>query len=160
MSENRCIGVNNTIPWRLAADLGRFRETTTLFSVVMGRKTWESLPEKMRPLPDRYNIVISSSPDFKPTGVTVATSLEHALEILSDNPIVFIIGGAKIYEQALPIATDMLITRVHHHVDGDTFFPVWGSEWEMDHRTHKQVQLTELGDIHYTYETYRRIKES
>lgn len=129
-SENNCIGTNGQIPWHIGEDMKRFKALTTGNVVVMGRKTWESLPEKFRPLPDRVNVVLTRRPDYAvPIGVRMFDDLTDALAA-HKNDEVFIIGGADVYRQALPLADQLHLTRVHEQVDGDAFFPEWNAfDW-------------------------------
>ncbi|MDR3608376.1 MAG: dihydrofolate reductase [Oligoflexia bacterium] len=127
LGTNRVIGINNTLPWRVPADLKRFRALTRNHAVIMGRKTWESLG---RPLPDRLNIVITRNRSFAPVGALGADSLENALKLAgsaqSPNPEeCFIIGGAEIYRLALPLADRLYLTEVDYNGEGDAWFPEW-----------------------------------
>ena len=124
VAANGVIGADNAMPWHLPADLRRFRELTWGHPVVMGRKTWDSLPARFRPLPGRTNIVVSRDPVFAPAGATVARSLEEALTqgAAAGGPV-FVIGGAAIYAQALPRATRIYLTRLQLQVAGDACFP-------------------------------------
>lgn len=117
-SKNGVIGLNNTIPWRCSADLAEFKRTTMGGTVIMGRKTWESLPVK--PLPDRQCIVVTNQPGYEAKGAEVAHSLEDALG-LANNYRVFIIGGASLYQQGMQYAHTIYETTVQVDVEGDTF---------------------------------------
>ena len=122
MAQNRVIGRDGDLPWRIPGDLKYFKQTTLGKPVVMGRKTWDSLG---RPLPDRPNIVITRDPDFAAEGARVTHSLDQALELASsliDDGEVMIIGGAQIYRQALPLAGRIYLTEVHLNAEGDTVF--------------------------------------
>lgn len=121
--EERGIGKNKNIPWHYSEDLKFFREKTTGHSVIMGRKTFESLPKNFRPLPDRENIVLTRS-GLNEESVKVANSLDEAFEI-AENEKVFIAGGASVYEQTLSLADKMVITRIPDTHGCDTFFPEW-----------------------------------
>jgi dihydrofolate reductase len=120
MAENRVIGVNNTLPWRLPADLRHFRRVTTGHHVIMGRRNYESIG---KPLPDRTNIVITRNHSFHAPGCLVKHSLEDALAYAQNDPEVFVIGGAEIYRQALDRVDRLYLTLVHAKVQGDTYFP-------------------------------------
>lgn len=123
ISENSCIGKNGELPWRIPEDLQHFKELTLNHPVVMGRKTWESVPERFRPLPGRTNIIITRQTEYVvPQGVLVYNSLSEALRNYQQEEI-FIIGGAEMYAQSLPLANTLYITHVHQTVDGDAFFP-------------------------------------
>jgi dihydrofolate reductase len=120
MAENRVIGINNTLPWSIKADMVRFREMTKNQPCIMGRKTWESLPK--RPLPGRLNIVISQLlTTFE--GATVFPSLQKAIEHCAEYERIFICGGAGIYSEALDIADKIELTLIHGQYEGDVFFP-------------------------------------
>lgn len=128
VSRNNCIGKNGAIPWRLPEDLKHFKNLTMGHVVIMGRKTWESLPEKFRPLPGRTNVVLTRQTDYPlPDGVERFGSLADAV---AAHPDAFVMGGAEIYAQAMPLAHRLELTRVDQGVDGDAFFPpIDGQEW-------------------------------
>lgn len=119
------IGRDGTIPWHLPEDMARFRELTTGHAVVMGRRTWDSLPDRFRPLPGRRNIVVTRNPSWAADGAERAGSLEEALDLVAGEERVFVIGGAELYEAALPLADELLLTELDLDVEGDTFFPEW-----------------------------------
>lgn len=121
-AHNRVIGLRGGIPWRIPEDMARFKELTTNNTVIMGRKTWESLPANFRPLPKRENIVITRTLGYEAAGALVVPSFEKAVETAVGDEV-FVIGGATIYEQALPIADRLHLTLVHGEYQGDTFFP-------------------------------------
>jgi dihydrofolate reductase len=121
VAKNFTIGKENGLPWRLPKDMKFFAETTTGHTVIMGRKTWESIPLKYRPLPDRSNIVITRTLNTIEHGVKVFDDLQKAID--DSNGKIFICGGGEIYKQALPLATKLILTEVDAEVDGDTFFP-------------------------------------
>ncbi len=128
-AENNVIGKDNQLLWHLPKDLKFFKQTTSGGTVIMGRKTFESVG---KPLPNRRNIVITRQSDFHAEGTEVVHSLEAALEQCGDENRVFIIGGAEIYRQALPLTTELYLTRVHAAPDGDTYFPEMDpSEWDL-----------------------------
>ncbi|MEW6716331.1 MAG: dihydrofolate reductase [Chloroflexota bacterium] len=122
MSENRGIGVNNRLPWRLPADMKRFRRLTMGHHLIMGRKTFESIG---KPLPGRQMIVITRNTRYRPNGCQIAHSLDQALALAENRgeTEVFIIGGADMFSQALEVAERIYLTRVHAFVDADIFFP-------------------------------------
>jgi dihydrofolate reductase len=122
MSENRVIGINNTLPWSLKADMERFKKLTLGWPCVMGRKTWESLPK--RPLPGRPNIVISRSLSSVSTlEAAVCPSLQEAVQHCAGCEKVFICGGASVYTEALGLANRIELTVIHKQYEGDAFFP-------------------------------------
>jgi len=124
LDEAGTIGRDGTLPWRLPEDLKYFRRLTLGKTVLMGRKTWESLG---KPLEGRRNWVLSRDPAFHPAGAEVFASLDQALAAHRDGELV-VIGGAEIYRQALPLAGTLHLTRVHARVEGDTRFPEWPVE--------------------------------
>lgn len=119
------IGRGRTIPWRIPADMARFRALTTGHPVVMGRRTWDSLPDRFRPLPGRRNVVVTRNPGWRGDGAERAASLEDALRRLDDAEQVFVIGGAELYAAALPLSDELLLTEIELDVEGDAFFPPW-----------------------------------
>jgi len=127
-AENRTIGRENTLPWKLAGDLAHFKRTTLGHPIIMGRKTWDSLG---RPLPGRRNIVISRDGSKAAQGAEFVTSLAEALKRLSPNEHAYIIGGAQIYQQALPLVDHVVATEVKAVVEGDAFFAALDtSQWK------------------------------
>jgi dihydrofolate reductase len=128
-SAHRVIGRDGTLPWRLPEDMAHFRELTTGATVIMGRRTWESLPERFRPLPGRVNIVLTSSPDWAADGATVAHSLPDALAQVDGDA--WVIGGASVYAAALPLAERLEVTEVNDEFDGDVFAPEIGASWQL-----------------------------
>jgi dihydrofolate reductase len=138
VARNGCIGKDGGLPWRIPEDLKRYRAITMGKVVVMGRKTWESIPEKHRPLPGRTNVVVTRQASYPiPAGVERAPSLEAALATHATDDVV-INGGAAIYRLGMDRADVLDITHVDRDVDGDTFFPaidpgVWTESWREDH---------------------------
>ncbi len=123
VAQNNCIGKNGQLPWHMPEDLAHFKLLTTSKVVLMGRKTWESLPEKFRPLPNRLNIVITRQTDFVvPTGVEKYSSIAAALAAHTDENVM-VIGGAEMYRATIDLADTLYITHIHENVDGDAFFP-------------------------------------
>jgi dihydrofolate reductase len=135
MSENRVIGRGNKLPWHLPADLQHFKLLTLGKPIVMGRMTWESLPGV---LPKRRHIVLSRDKTYVADGCTVVHSLEEALVVARGVPEVMVVGGAALYEAALPKADRLYLTLVHTEVDGDTYFPRFDlSDWrELEREPH------------------------
>ena len=119
------IGRDGGIPWRIPEDMARFRELTIGHAVVMGRRTWESLPDQFRPLPGRDNVVVTRNPDWSAQGADRAGSVEDALELVESAPRVFVVGGGEIYAAALPLADELLLTEIDAEIEGDTTFPRW-----------------------------------
>jgi dihydrofolate reductase len=119
------IGRDGAVPWHLPEDMARFRALTMGHPVVMGRRTWDSLPDRFRPLPGRRNVVVTRNPDWQAEGAERAGSLDDARRLLEGVPQVFVIGGASLYEDALPLADELELTEIDLDVDGDTWFPAW-----------------------------------
>ena len=149
MASNRCIGKDNALPWRLPADLKRFKQLTLGHTLVMGRKTYESIG---RPLPGRTTIVVTRQRDYAPEGVRVAHSLEQALE-LAQGDEVFIAGGADLYRQTMDRLRRLYLTRLDREYEGDTFFPeVDLSGWRLVAEEHHPATATEPPFSFLTYE--------
>jgi dihydrofolate reductase len=139
MSENRVIGKNNQLPWHLPADLKHFKTITMGKPILMGRKTFESIG---RPLPGRCNVIITRDEAFQAPGCVVANSIATALASVSDNDEVFVIGGAALFQQMLPIIKRLYLTVIHHPFDGDTFFPdIHDAEWNEVARENHQPNV-------------------
>lgn len=119
-AENDIIGRGNALPWHLPRDLQRFKALTTGHTIIMGRRTWESIG---RPLPNRRSIVVTSDPAYRAEGIEVAHSLDEALVRCTDEEEVFVIGGTALFEAALPVAQRLYLTTVHGRPDGDATFP-------------------------------------
>lgn len=123
MDRNRVIGKNNRLPWRLSADMKKFKKLTMGYPILMGRKTWESIG---RPLPGRRNLVMTRQPGYEALGAAVVHSLEEALERVADRDRLYVIGGEEIYRLALPRAQRLLLSHVDTAVEGgDAVFPEW-----------------------------------
>ncbi len=148
VSKNNCIGRGGTLPWHIPEDLAHFKALTRGTTVLMGRKTWESIPEKFRPLPGRKNVVISRQPDYPvPDGVALFTSPDAALAA-HQNELVMVIGGAELYRQTINQADTLYLTHVDREVDGDAFFPpIDATIWE------RTVEEPHTG---FTFVTYTR----
>ena len=143
MDEENAIGKKGEIPWHYPEDLKHFKEKTTGHSVLMGRKTYLSLPEGFRPLPDRENIVLTRSNPNLDESVKMVNSLDEAYKAV-ENEKVFIAGGASVYQQTLSDADRMILTRVPGNHDGDTFFPEWNEEdWELESRREEKELVFE-----------------
>lgn len=149
---NGVIGKDNQLPWHLPEDLAHFKRTTLGCPVIMGRKTWDSLPPKFRPLPGRLNIVVSRDPAFAAEGASVAHSLDAAREQCPAGSEVWVIGGAQIYAQALPLAHTVVVTEIARDFDGDAFAPTLGPEWR---ETARQAQVSAAG-LPFAFVTYTR----
>jgi dihydrofolate reductase len=151
MSRNRVIGRDNALPWRLPADLARFKRITMGHHLIMGRKTWDSLG---RPLPDRTTIVLSGRPGFAPPGAIAASSLDGALGRCAGDEV-FVAGGAEVFRAALPRADRIYMTLIHADISGDTHFPEFDeSEWAVTSR--EEHPADERNPHAYTFLIYDR----
>lgn len=151
-AENNAIGKNNQLLWHLPNDLKFFKNTTWGMPVIMGRKTFESVN---KPLPGRFNIVITRQPGWKAEGVMVATDLADALRKAEETNCkeAFIIGGGEIYKQGIEIAGKIYLTRVHAVLDGDTFFPaVDESEWQL--KASQEFSADDKHTFAYSFQTW------
>ena len=129
-ARNGVIGRDNTLPWHLPEDLAHFKQTTLGQPVIMGRKTWESLPPKFRPLPGRTNIVVTRQRDWQADGALVAHSLAQAAELCPSDTPAWVIGGAEVYAQAMPLASTAVVTEIDADFEGDAFAPSFDSSWQ------------------------------
>ncbi len=153
LAQNRTIGVNNTLPWRIPADLQHFKRLTLGHHILMGRKTFDSIG---RPLPQRTTVVITRNPDLQLDGCVMANSLEAAIAACAQEEAVFIVGGAEIYAQALPLADTLFLTEVQQVVEGDAFFPEFSREaWREVSREVLQQDSPQVLEYHFV--CYRRI---
>lgn len=137
IAENNVIGKNNSLIWHLPADMKYFKEKTSGHCIITGRKNYESIPEKFRPLPNRTNIVITRQADYNAPGAIIVSSIEEAIEKAKQtgDTEIFIIGGAEIYKQFLRYADKIYLTRIYHSFEGDSFFPEWNThEWRETNR--------------------------
>lgn len=152
MDRNRTIGIGNKLPWRLPAEMAFFTKSTLGKTVLMGRKTFESLP---KPLKDRRNVVLTRQNDFHPEGCEVIHSMEEALERMKDDELV-VIGGADIYAQFLPYADKILLTEVDVEIEGgDAFFPAFSeSEWKLVESESRDSD--EKNKYSFTFQTFIR----
>ncbi len=155
-AKDRVIGKNGTMPWHLPEDLAHFKRTTLGCPVIMGRKTWDSIPPKFRPLPGRVNIVLTRQAQWQATGVHTMGQLPEALafcERMQPQPsAVWIIGGAQIYAQALPLAHTVVVTELEAAFDGDAFAPKLGTEWhELQRTSHASAS-----GLAYSFVSYSR----
>jgi len=123
VARNGVIGRNNQLLWHLPEDMRHFRRVTLGCPVIMGRKTWDSLPARFRPLPGRRNVVVSRNAMWRGTGAEAATSLAEAVELAAGAERVFVIGGAELFVQALPLADELWLTEIGREFKGDSFFP-------------------------------------
>jgi len=128
-ARNGVIGRDNTLPWHLPEDLAHFKRLTLGCPVIMGRKTWDSLPPRFRPLPGRDNVVITRQTDWHGSGAKHVASLDAALALCAHVEDAWVIGGALIYAQALPMATTVAVTELELDVSGDAYAPELGPQW-------------------------------
>ncbi|MDI6022955.1 dihydrofolate reductase [Leucobacter sp. UT-8R-CII-1-4] len=153
-ANGHAIGKDGVMPWHLPEDLAHFKKATLGGPVIMGRRTWQSLPERFRPLPGRENIVVSRDAAFVAEGATLVGSLEAALGRAAGEARVSIIGGGQIYREAMSFATELVVTRIDTGVDGaDTFAPEIGAEWQC---VDAGEPLTAANGLGYRFERYRR----
>ncbi|WP_158864613.1 dihydrofolate reductase [Leifsonia sp. AG29] len=154
-AKGRVIGAGGVMPWHLPEDLRHFRQLTDAEPVVMGRRTWESLPDRFRPLPGRVNIVVTRKPDWEAPGATTAHSLQAALDAAAQaagSATVWVMGGAELYSQSLPLADRVELTEIDLVVTGDTFAPELGPEWSADPAPWRTAE----SGTRYRFLTYRR----
>lgn len=134
---NGVIGQGGAMPWHLPEDLAHFKALTQGAPVIMGRKTWASLPPRFRPLPGRLNLVITRQPDWHENGAQRMPSLREALSTAEQTgaATAWVIGGAQIFAEALSVATRAEVTEIAQHFEGDTFAPALGAEWQLTAHT-------------------------
>jgi dihydrofolate reductase len=148
------IGTEGTLPWHLPEDMALFRELTTGGTVVMGRRTWESLPRRFRPLPGRTNVVLTSDPQWSADGASRAGSVA---EVLSRHDALWVIGGGAVYTSFLPHADRLVVTEVDLTVDGDTWAPAIGPEWTPAGRTPDDGWSESATGLRYAVSEYTRV---
>lgn len=159
VAENGVIGKNNQLPWHLPSDMKFFRDTTMGHCVIMGRKNYDSIPLKYRPLEGRTNIIVTRQKDFKAGGCIVVNSVEVALEVAKKkNEIeVFIIGGADIFKQTIDIADKLYYTKIYHSFDGDVFFPkIDENKWKLIMQT--DMKPGEKNKFPFSFCVYEKVK--
>lgn len=147
---NGVIGKDGVMPWHLPEDLAHFKRTTLGCPVIMGRKTWESLPPRFRPLPGRTNVVVTRQRGWQAAGACVAHSLPEAQALCGNVSDAWIIGGGEIYAQALPLASTAVVTEIEASYEGDAYAPQFGPGWKETHREH-HVSSTGLKFSFVTY---------
>lgn len=154
LSENNVVGVRNQLPWKLSADLKRVKSLTMGHHIIMGRKTFESIG---RPLPGRTNVIITRNKNYKAEGCVIASSLQHALDIAVNDSEVFIFGGGEIFKEAMPLASKIYMTRVHTHLEGDTFFPqIKPFDWRIVEL--QEFKADERNEFDYSFMTLIRVE--
>lgn len=155
VASNGVIGSGNDLVFGDPADQRHFRSVTLGCPVLMGRKTWDSLPPRFRPLPGRRNVVVSRNAALVAAGAEVAPSLRAALALVADAPRVCVIGGAQLYALALPHATELLLTEVHAELDGDMLFPAWDRAQFAE--ASRQGAQTASG-VRFDFVSYRKLR--
>jgi len=159
VSENNVIGKDNKLIWHLPADLKFFKDKTTGHCIITGRKNYESIPEKFRPLPNRTNIIITRQKEYVAPGAIVVGSVEDALKKAKElcDTEIFIIGGAEIFNLSFPFADRIYLTKIYHHFEGDVFFP------ELDLKQWKEIErikgVTDDKNIYeYDFITFEKVR--
>lgn len=150
---NGVIGNNNTLPWHLPEDLAHFKRTTMGCPVIMGRKTWDSLPPKFRPLPGRLNVVVTRQLNWNETGAHPAPDIHKALQLCEQFADVWVIGGAQLYALAAPLASTAVVTEIEKDFEGDAFAPILDAAWQ---ETVRERHVTSSG-LPFSFVTYTRI---
>ena len=154
-AENNALGKDNDLIWHISEDLKRFKRLTTGHAIIMGRKTFESMPKA---LPNRTNIVLTKRKDYQALGAEVVHTIEDALNLVKEDVQPFIIGGGQIYSLFMPLCDRIELTRVHHEFDADVYFPdIDLNEFEVI--AEEYVSKTEEQPYNYTYLTYQKIKK-
>ena len=152
MAQNRTIGINNTLPWRIPEDLKHFKALTMGHHMIMGRKTFDSIG---KPLPGRTTVVVTRERELKIGGCVMAHSLEEAIAACANDEKIFVVGGADIYAQALPLADMLYITEIQQAVEGDAHFPEFNrDEWQEMSREIRQQETPQALEYHFV--TFRR----
>ena len=149
-ARNGVIGKDGAMPWKLPEDMAHFKRVTMGCPVIMGRKTWDSIPQKFRPLPGRQNIVVTHNAQWRQEGAQRAGSIEEACELCPQDADIWIMGGAQIYAQALPLATMAVVTEIDAVFEGDAHAPQFGPEW-MEVAREDHVSTTGLAFSFVTY---------
>lgn len=147
---NGVIGNNNAIPWHLPEDMAHFKRTTLGCPVVMGRKSWDSLPERFRPLPGRLNVVVTRQADWSAPGALRAGSLAQAVALCPAQSDIWVIGGAQLYAQAEPLAQSAVVTEIDAEFAGDAFAPQFGPQWK---ETARESHIASSG-LSFSFVTY------
>jgi len=150
------IGKDNDMPWHLPEDSAHFKRVTMGHPVIMGRKSWDALPEKWRPLPGRSNIVMTRDPGWRAEGAMAVQSLDAALDAAGDADEIWIIGGGKVYRDAVDVATVAVVTELDLRVDGDAFAPTLGPEWVRESVEPAEGWAVSKTDIRYRIARYRK----
>jgi dihydrofolate reductase len=155
-ARNGTIGKDGQMPWHLPEDLAHFKRITLGQPVIMGRKTWDSLPARFRPLTGRVNIVITRQSDLQAEGALRANSIEDALRLCGDAPDAWIMGGSEIYRQAEPLASTAVVTEIDADFEGDAFAPELGASWQEIQRE----QHNSASGLEFAFVTYQQTSAS
>jgi dihydrofolate reductase len=151
IAANGVIGVNGQLPWHLPEDLKHFKRLTLGHPIIMGRKTWESLGKA---LPGRQNIVVTSQAGYAAPGAAVANSLDAAIALCADEPVAFVIGGHRLFVDALPTAVGLVLTEIQRDYDGDTWFPEFDrSQWR---ETQREAHTAAADGMRFDFVFYER----
>jgi dihydrofolate reductase len=149
---NGVIGIDNALPWQLPEDMAHFKRMTMGSPVIMGRKTWDSIPARFRPLPGRRNIVVTRQADWAADGALRAGSVGEAVALCRDAAQAWVIGGAQIYAQALPLADEAVVTEIEQAFEGDAFAPPFGAGWQ---ETMREPHVS-AGGLKFSFVTYQQ----
>lgn len=153
MARNRTIGINNTLPWRIPEDLKHFKALTMGHCMIMGRKTFDSIG---KPLPGRTSIVVTRNRDLRIEGCSMAYSLEDAIVACENKDEIFVVGGAELYAQALPLTDTLYVTEIQQDVEGDTHFPQFKhTQWQEISREKRHQETPHPLEFHFV--TYKRL---
>jgi dihydrofolate reductase len=153
-ARNGVIGKHNAMPWHLPEDMAHFKRVTLGCPVIMGRKTWDSIPARFRPLPGRMNVVVTRQVGWSETGAQPSSSLENALSLCEHFENVWVMGGAQIYAQALPLADTAVVTEIDADFEGDAFAPQFGPQWR---ETSREAHTAVTG-LNFSFVTYQHSK--
>jgi dihydrofolate reductase len=156
VARNGCIGKDNALPFRLPEDQQHFRRVTMGCPVIMGRKTWDSLPARFRPLPGRRNIVVTRNPAWRAEGAEAAPSLDAALALAAAAERTFVIGGSELYAAALPRVDELVLTEIERDFDGDAYFPAWDRALFREEERSRH-HAGPPNDFDYAFATYGRV---
>jgi dihydrofolate reductase len=159
VAKNGVIGKNNDLPWHLPDDMKYFMQTTKGHHVILGRKNYDSLPPKFKPLPNRTNIIVTHQENFTASNCIIVHHIEDGVAIARKNgeQELFVIGGAEIYKLALPLTDTMYITEIDAEINGDTHFPSWNkNEWKEISRQHHPID--EKHQFAFDFVVYQKIK--
>ena len=150
-ASNGVIGKDGGLPWHVPEDMAHFKRTTSGHPVIMGRKTWDSLPPKFRPLPGRTNIVVTRQPGWQADGALRASSIDDALALCPADSDAWVIGGAQIYRESLPLAHSAVVTEIDADFEGDAHAPQLGPQW----RETRRERHTAANGLNFSFVTYQ-----